>query len=123
MPGYHHAVAIGITYGTRKVHVLYFLGICLLGICILCNGKKAYRTSKFEVMFNVSVCCSVYLYSQLVERVVVAFAHVDRIPGIATLYLALHTDGFSLSAESFLLAVVFYFEQQPLLNEFMVHVG
>ena len=58
-----------------------------------------------------------HLYHQLIERVIVALAHLQGVPGITTLHLPHQSHLLGLFTEGILLGSILHLEQQPLLLE------
>ena len=71
------------------------------------NPKERYWLPELEVVLDVGISSTHQLYSQLVQRVVVALAELDGPPGITSLDSPLYTRLLGLLAESFLLGLVF----------------
>ena len=81
-------------------------------------GSKEYHGfPELEVMFYLLVALAEHLYHQLVQGIIIAFAHLQGIPGITALHLPLQPHLFGLLTEGFLLGLILHLEQQPLLLE------
>ena len=66
-------------------------------------------------MFYLFVGCAEHLYTELIQRVVVAAAHAHRPPSIAALHLSRQSSLFGLATVVLLLRLVFQLEQEALL--------
>ena len=106
--GHHHLVAVDIADGSRKVEVS--------DLPLLVDAEEGHRPAELEVMlYLVILALTVHLHDELVQRVIVAFAHPHGIPGIAALHLPLQPRCLGLLAKGLLLSGILHLEQQPLL--------
>ena len=114
----HHPVAIDIADGACEIEVAD--GISGFPGCPRSSkiyAEKTDRSPEFEVMLYLVITLTEHLYHQLIERVIVALAHLQGVPGITTLHLPHQSHLLGLFAESILLGGILHLEQKPLLLE------
>ena len=105
---HHHTVSVDIADGSRKVEIL--------NLILVVNAEKGHGPPELEVVFYlVVVTLPEHLHHQLVQRVIVAPAHLQRIPCITALHLPLQTHLLGLLAKGLLLSLILQLEQQSLL--------
>ena len=100
---HHHAVVFYIVYCSHEIKIVQ-----------LASGQsreETYRTTVFKEMFYILIFATLYLYHELIERIVIATPQTDRIPTHATLYLAPYAHHFSLLLELLLLVIVLHLKQ------------
>ena len=106
--GDNHPVAIHITHGARKRKVFDLWRTWRTRL----TSKESHRPSKLKIMlYVVVVILSEHLHHKLVQRVIIALPHLQRIPCITTLNLPLQPHLLGLFAESFLLRLILQLEQ------------
>ena len=111
---HHHPVTIDIADGARKVEIADLRRTRIARILIN-TSEKCYRPAELEIVLYLLVALPEHFHHELVQRVIVALAHLQRIPGIAALHLPLQSHLLGLLAESLFLSRILHLEQQPLL--------
>ena len=105
---HHHPVTSHIADGSRKVEVL--------DLVLAIHTEEGHRSAELEIMFNLLVTLPEHLHHELVQRVIVALPHLQRIPGITTLHLPLQSHLLGLLTERLFLSGILHLEQQFLLG-------
>ena len=111
---HHHPVTIDIADGARKVEIADLRRTRIARILIN-TSEKRHRPAELEIVLYLFVALSEHFHHELVQRVIVALAHLQRIPGIAAFHLPLQSHLLGLLAESLFLSRILHLEQQPLL--------
>ena len=109
---HHHPVTVHIAHGSSKREIL--------NLVLVVHTEEDHRTPELEVvLYLVVVPLTVNLYHQLVQRVVIALSHLQRIPGITALHLPLQPHLLGLFVKGLLLSGILHLEKQPLLRQFL----
>ena len=105
---HHHPVAIHVAHTGGKVEIF--------DLVLFIDTEKSHRSAKLKIMFYLIVVALTENFNhELVQRVIIAFAHFQRKPGITTFHLSLQAHRLGLLAKSLLLSLILQLEQQPLL--------
>ena len=105
---HHHSVAIHVAHTGGEVEIL--------DLVLFVDTEKGYRSAKLKIMlYLIVITLTENLDHELIQRVIIAFAHFQRKPGIATFHLSLQSHFLGLFAKSLLLGLILQLEQQPLL--------
>ena len=86
-----------------------------MDLVFIIDAEEGNRASELEIIFDLIIVLAKHLDHELVERVIIAIPHLQRIPGITPLHLPLQTHLFCLFAEGFLFCLILHLEQQTLL--------
>ena len=105
----YHAVVVDVAHGGAELEETWIVGRV--------KREEAYRFAVLEAVLYFLVFCAEHLNHQLVERVVVTAADVERIPAYPALYLASYRHGGGFATEVFALVFVFFFQLCKMLGE------
>ena len=110
--GNHHSVAIHIAHGSGKRKIFDTLNFSALVLILahLLDHKEHDGATELKVVLDILIRGAEDLNGCLIQRIIKAFSHTEREPGITSFHLALHSHLFGELAEGFLLGVILQLE-------------